>query len=182
MSTDSPSTTDRLAEAPRHEFTIRAAYNRSVLMCDCGWNASASSGLDARPQLEAAHAAHKAASVPETATERIAEIRAALTDLRKVENGVTGVKGRYAWGFSGVSQNINMHSDLRWLLDYTDRLRARLDTAEGRVLIEQGQTTRYAKAVKGLEAWRDNWKGLIDTHMKRCTGCDACDFEDGDDV
>jgi len=62
------------------------------------------------------------------------------------------------------------------------RLQERLDTAERQVLIEQGRAVGHAKAVDGLDAWRRNWKPLVDAHMKRCKGCDACDCEDGDDA
>lgn len=55
--------------------------------------------------------------------EQLDQIRKALADLEVVDNGLTGVKGRYGWSDRGVSKTVNMLADLSLLLDEVDRLR-----------------------------------------------------------
>lgn len=59
-------------------------------------------------------------AVPNTASERIEQIRTGLADLDVIEHGVTGQKGRY--GCTQLGWILNMTRDLAWLLDHVDRL------------------------------------------------------------
>jgi predicted RNA-binding Zn-ribbon protein involved in translation (DUF1610 family) len=55
--------------------------------------------------------------------EQLDQMRRALADLEVVDNGLTGVKGRYGWSDRGVSKTVNMLADLSLLLAEVERLR-----------------------------------------------------------
>jgi len=122
-------------------------------------------------------------TTPTTDTDRLAEIRGRLADLNakiklRAENAERGIVTPLGTAADRLHQYAP--TDLEFLLAENARLQERLDTAEGQVLIEQGRAIGHSKAVDSLDAWRRNWKPLVDAHMKRCKGCDACDSEDGD--
>lgn len=56
-------------------------------------------------------------AVPQTATERLDQIRTGLA-----ENGFVDMKGRYGWSLDNREGQRAMRSDLVWLLDHVDRL------------------------------------------------------------
>lgn len=114
-------------------------------------------------------------------------IRAALADLDTVVDGVSGVKGRYGWKLSGVSQHVNMHADLKALLGENASLNAEnnmlkvqlhnskmcaLRELEAQIRGDEAEAHRDALAAK-LNAVRELHEALeVDwTGGRRCRIC-----------
>lgn len=101
----------------------------------------------------------------------LAEVRSTLADLDAVVNGVSGVKGRYGWRLSGVSQHVNMHADLVRLLAEVDRLRAENHgvTDENSALLRklEEQYRRRAQSVNEITRIRNEATGTALGHLAK---------------
>lgn len=119
-------------------------------------------------------------------TDRLAE-RYSLDEIRAYLAGPPVVEGyRHHEDVDRMAWLLDLHDSVRDQLhrvsDENARLQERLDTAEREVIMRDGKLVGAAKAIDSLDAWRRNWKPLIDAHMKRCNGCDACDAGGGEDA